>query len=106
MIQKGKNSTLYLKAHLMVVFGDLGVKVKIRNCSFVLGNPGFQRSLRLAVVYKITVVAADFVYCARFQAVNIILCLWTWKQTAHKLARLFNVLPVSFLNMYTVCFSN
>ena len=80
-----------MKIHLVVVFvdmaGDLGVMIEIRNCSFVFGNPGFQRSLCLAVVYKITVVAANFVYSVRCWAVNIILCLWKWKQTVHSLQR-------------------
>ena len=80
-----------MEIHLVVVFvdmaGDLGVMVEIWNCSFVFCNPGFQRSLHLAVAYKITVVAANFVHCGRSYAVNIILCLWTWRQTVHSLQR-------------------
>ncbi len=74
-----------IKIHLMIVFvdvaGDLRVMVEHSNGSFVFRNPGFQCSLRLAVVHKITAGATDSVEYDRFWAVNIILSLWVKKQT-------------------------
>ena len=68
-----------IKINLMIVFmdvaGDLEVMVEHSNRPFVFRSPGFQCSLRLAVVHKITAGATDFVHYARFWAVNIILSL-------------------------------
>ena len=56
--------------HLMIVFmdvtGELRVMVEHSNRPFVFRNPGYQCSLRLAVVHKVTAIATDSVHYARF----------------------------------------
>ena len=55
---------------------------------FVLGHPRLQWSFCLAIVYKITLSATDFVHYSRRWTVGFILQLWSWKKTVDGFLRL------------------